>query len=205
MASGIGVAGCRRTGFVLSPIVNTDNHLMKLPTTDYSPEATRRRLVAAKAQEPVATEPASEKREAQQVRKLFQSRYPQTRTYALQASDVNVGTIGVSNLDDLQALMSRYDSFSSLMEATGLRSRQSIHSALKDASETLSRAKERGLPVTRQIQHLVNAINATPDPLRQLCRFFLQMAPANDRRTMAVLMAVYFQIPLDSLVVIREQ
>lgn len=178
---------------------------MKLPPNEYSTESAKRRLVAAEAKEPAEYVEPTEKREAVQVNKLFRSRLPQTRIYARKGGDVSVGTIGVSNLEDLQDLMSRYDSFNKLMEDTQLKSRQAIHSALKDASEALSRAKENGVPVTRQIQFLVNAINRCPDPMAQLCRFLLKMAPEQDRRTMAALMSIYLQIPLDELVKLKAE
>lgn len=169
----------------------------------YSPESTRRRLKAAKGGVLEAPD-NTDKEKAVQVKKLFRSRFPTTRVYATRArSELAVGTVGVSNLDDLHDLMTKFGTFQELMEHTGLHSRQSVHSALQDCSEVLSRATVSGVPVTRQIQFLINAINETGEPLAQLCRFFLQMAPIADRRTMATLMAVYFQIPLDSLVVVR--
>lgn len=192
---------------LLTALFNTDHNTNDaMPKAkEYTKTPTIRRLKAA-AGGVVEAEDNTEKKKAVQVNKLFRCRVPRCRVEPTAArTDFNIGTIGVSSLEDVLALMESYKSFNDLLKATNLKSRQSIHSNIRNATEALSRAKVEGVPVTRQLQHIINNINSSDDPLAQLMRFFIQLAPLAERRTMASLASIYFNIPLDQLVILKDK
>jgi len=140
-----------------------------------------------------------------QSRRLFRARKKKAKTIpAMSRKAPSVGTFGVTSLEELAQLMSMYKTSSELLEACGLRTRQSLHQSVADTSELLTRATTDGQPVSRHIQNIIAAINGHDEPLAALMRFFLFLMPQEHRAVAAKLMSAYIQIPLDSLVSIKE-